>query len=130
MQTGVMRQKIRDKSGAALLLIVLGIAIIIMAGIILVPVLNDANESAKLKLDEDFEQTAWDSAIMKFFSDGEFSAVYDSENKLFVENLNGRYISGYGQSSLHKDQVIEVDVDSEGNVKITWIDPRDFRAQR
>ena len=125
----MLRKKLAEKKGAMLTVVILGVAVIVVALIIAIPLISDANEAAKAKLDTDHEHTAEDSALMRWFSTGEFTAVYDAEQKVFLDDLSVRDMTPYGQSKEHKDMVIQVHADAAGEITMEWIDPKLYKRK-
>lgn len=115
--------KLKNKNGIARLVWILTAVVLILVCIILIPVIGNAGEAANKKLDKDNEQTAWDSAYMEWISRGEFEAIYDLENKRFVEEPNGVVINGYGMAKENKNKVILVKAGPDADITMEWVDP-------
>ncbi len=121
-----MLKKLRSKSGVARIIWILFAIVLILLCIIIIPLIDNFNENAKKRLDSDNEQTAWDSAYMRFIAEGSFESIYDLENKVFIDRPEGVKITGYGLSKENKDKVILVNCDGSGNVVLTWVDPSEY----
>lgn len=127
----ISTSKIKDKKGYAAIILILLVAILIMIVLILYPSFIDLGKSTKDKLDSDYEQTAEDSAYMKYMADGQgFVAVYDSENKTFIDQIASKRefgkITSYGESDDHKGKLILVRVDDSGDISLTWISSDEY----
>ncbi len=115
--------KLKSKTGVARLIWILTAIVLILVCIIIFPLLGKVREGANERLDEDHEQTAWDSAYMEWIARGKFEAIYDYENKIFIEEPNGVAIAGYGRAKDNKGKVILVKADEDANIIMEWVDP-------
>ena len=129
-KTSGAHKKLAQKRGAALITVLLAVAVIVMSLVIIIPSLGGTRQSEMERLDDNHEQTAYDSAMLRYFSDGAFTAIYDAEQKVFIETgdvPSVRAMTPYGRSKKYKDKVIKVTVDDSGNVSLAWIDPIMYR---
>lgn len=127
-----LNSKLKNQNGISVVILILLIAIIILSVLIIIPIATNANESAREQIDLDYEQTATDSAYMKYMADGTgFTAIYDSEKKEFIDEVGSARefgsITAYGESKNHKDKVILVSVSDSGDIDITWIGVSEYR---
>lgn len=118
--------------GVSRLVVILLAAIAIMSVLIAFPVYKNMEEQGKRKIDEGREQTAWDSAYMKFVAEGgPFTVIYDCEQKQFIERLDSMRefdkITAYGEAKEHIGKVILVNVSKDGEIDITWIGREEYR---
>ena len=120
-----------NQKGSAVLVWILASIALVMVLLIAVPAVGNSIERNRIEKDERHEQTAWDSAYLRYAAgDHDFEAVYDYENKQWIENLNGIAIDGYGESKENKGKVIFAKCDTDGNIILKWEDPLKFRAER
>ena len=115
----------RGISRAVVLLTLIAVAIIIA---IAVPVVQSKMESAARDADTLHEITAENSAKLRFVQEGiPFSAIYDCENKQFVDFGTGvSFVEPYGNSKIHEGKVLLVRVDESGKVYTKWVNPEDY----
>ena len=117
-----MIRRIKNKKGTALLVWILGAAVLAMALLIIIPVILDVDGSRARQEDLAHEQTAWDSALMQYVAGGNFEAVYDYHNKKFVALTEHPYqVQPYGEMKEHEDCVILVRGEGMDSIKLTWI---------
>lgn len=115
----------RNQNGFAAVFLIVGGLILVMLALILVPKILNSNEAAAVKLDEEHEQTAEDSAKLWAQTGGAFTAVYDYYNKIFVQGEKARKVEPYGESKEHDGMVILVTADANGNTKVSWTVPKE-----
>lgn len=125
-----MIKKLQSTKGANLIIWLLVAAILVMLVLILAPNLDGIGDSTKERMDAGYEQTAKDSAHMRFMLEGPFTAIYDSENKTFVDQVNSARafgaITAYGEAANHIGKVILVNVTEDGTISTSWIGPEDY----
>lgn len=114
----------------ALIVWILGAAVIAMALLIIIPVILDVDGSRAKAEDAGHEQTALDSAKLEWVAGGKFEAVYDFHEKKFVGlNEHPYQVQPYGSTKEHEDCVILVRSDGQGSITLTWIS-RDLLRER
>ncbi len=115
----------RGISRAVVLLTIIAACLIIA---ILIPIASGELDIKAREADELHEQTATNSARLRFVQEGEpFNAIYDCENKQFVDLGTGAsVVEPYGNSKKHEGLVIYIRVDKSGEVFIKWVDPKDY----
>lgn len=123
-------KKLKEKSGVAILIWILVLANIVMLVLILTPLVRKADNNTRAQMDQGHEQTATDSALLRYFADGSFTAIYDMQEKQFVLLSSAGQIVPYGESDEHQGLVILVKADDSGNIKVTWVDPKSSNLQR
>lgn len=123
-----MPRKLSDVRGIAAIIVLLVIAVLIMSVIVLIPIITDGGEKANRAQDDRQEETAINSAKARVTAyESGFKAVYDAENKRFVEDLSIealKEIKPYGQSKEHLNMVLYVVASDQGNVTLDWFDPK------
>ncbi len=99
---------------------VIALALIIA---IAVPLVRKRTQSVARDVDALYIQAAEDDSYLRWVQDGNpFSAIYDSENKKFIDIENGmKKVDPYGTSKEHEGMVIYVKVDANGNIKTRWV---------
>lgn len=124
-----MKCKLKENTGLARLIWVLVIAIVLLLCIILIPAFGKVLETGYEKKDLNHEQTAWDSAFLRFNAEQKgFDSIYDYEGKTWVDEPHGVHIEGYGESHRNKGKVIHVICDEYGQMTLEWVDPLRYRA--
>lgn len=115
----------RGISRAIVLLSIIAACLIIA---ILIPVVSSVLDSKAREADELHEQTAINSARLRFVQEEiPFNAIYDCENKQFVDLGTGvGVVEPYGNSKEHEGLVIYLRVNEKGEVFIKWVDPKDY----
>ncbi len=110
----------RGIARAVVLLAVIALALIIA---IAVPLVRKRTQSVARDVDALYIQAAEDDSYLRWVQDGNpFSAIYDSENKKFIDIENGmKKVDPYGTSKEHEGMVIYVKVDANGNIKTRWV---------
>ncbi len=110
----------RGISRAVVLLSIIATALIIA---IAVPVIQSRKESMDSSLDDLYVKAAEDEAYLKWVQDNEpFSAIYDSENKTFVDKRTAMVtVTPYGTNREHEGMVLYVRVDESGNISTKWV---------
>lgn len=130
MGSTAMIKKLQSTKGANLIIWILVAAIIVMLVLILAPNIGNVNSYAKDKVDAGHEQTARDSAHIRFMTEGPFTAIYDSENKQFIDDVSSARafgsITAYGEADNHIGKVILVSVSDDGTIMTSWIGPEDY----
>lgn len=113
----------RGISRAVVLLTLIAIALIIA---IAVPVVQSKKEEMARSVDELYVKAAKDEAYLRWVQDNNpFSAIYDSENKIFIEKGSGmRIVTPYGEMKEHVGMVLFVKVDEKGNISTKWVDQK------
>ncbi len=113
----------RGISRAVVLLTIVALALIIA---IAVPVAHSKKEEMARSVDDLYVKAAEDEAYLRWVQDGQpFSAVYDSENKNFIDVASGmRKANPYGELKEHAGMVLFVKVDNEGNISTKWVDQK------
>ena len=115
----------RGVSRAIVILSIIAAALIIA---ILTPVVMNAIDGKARDADALHVQTAINSARLRFVQENvPFNALYDSENKQFVDVGTGvEKVEPYGNSKEHEGQVIYLRVDENGEVFTKWVYPEDY----
>ena len=110
----------RGIARAVVLLAVIALALIIA---IAVPLVLKRTQSVAKDVDALYIQAAEDDAYLRWVQDGRpFSAIYDSENKRFIDIEGGmKKVDPYGTSKEHEGMVVYVKVDANGNIKTRWV---------
>ncbi len=110
----------RGIARAVVLLAVIALALIIA---IAVPLVQKRTQGVAKDMDDLYIQAAEDDSYLRWVQEGRpFSAIYDSENKRFVDIENGmKMVNPYGTSEQHEGMVIFVKVDVNGNIKTRWV---------
>ncbi len=114
----------RGISRAVVLLALIAVALIIA---IAVPILQGKSDSAARDVDDLYVQAAMDEAHLRWMQEYKaFSAIYDSENKKFIDTGSRRtLVTPYGTAKEHEGMVLFVKVDGDGNISTKWIDQKD-----
>jgi hypothetical protein len=115
----------RGVSRAVVLLSIIALALIIA---IAIPIVQNKSESVARDVDDLYVQQAEDDAFIRWIQDNTaFTALYDSENKRFVDVGTGMdQVPAYGTSKEHKGQIVFVRVDESGNIYTKWVYPEDY----
>lgn len=115
----------RGVSRAVVLLAIIAACLIIA---IIIPVATGVVERRAREADDLHEQTAINSARLRFVQEEiPFNAIYDCENKQFVDLGTGvGVVEPYGNSKEHEGLVIYLRVNEKGEVFIKWVDPKDY----
>ena len=114
-----------ENGGVLLIFLLLGTAILVMLLLILVPEIRQSDRETREELDLDHENTAEGSARVKASTDGAFHAAYDYYNKRFVVGAEAKNIEPYGESDEHKGMIIFIEADGNGEITLTWGEPRE-----
>ncbi len=127
-----LTKKSVSPKGISRLALVLLVAIGILLVLISIPIYREAEERGKVRMDKGHEQTAWDSAYMKYMLEGgPFTAIYDSENKEFVYRVESMRefdrITAYGESKENIGKVILLNVSKDGEINVKWIGREEYR---
>jgi len=126
-----MQKKINAHRLASILIIILSVAIAIMLILIFTPILDNLKERLYVAIDNNQERTAYDSANIRFTSDGSFTAIYDYAGKDFVDEVGSMRefdsITPYGSSKDHVGKVILVRGGESGDIELTWIGRDEYR---
>ncbi len=110
----------RGISRAVVLLTIIAVALIIA---IAVPVARSRSQKVKRDMDDLYVRTAEDDAYLRWALENKpFSAIYDSENKRFIDiSTKMSKAPPYGTAKEHEGMVIFVKVDEEGNIYTKWV---------
>ena len=110
----------RGISRAVVLLAIIAIALIIA---IAVPVVQSKKESMARSLDDLYVNSAEDEAYLRWVQENSsFSAIYDSENKTFIETgATMRTVTPYGEAKEHEGMVLFVKVSDNGSISTKWV---------
>ncbi len=105
---------------AVVLLAVIALALIIA---IAVPLVRSKTQGVAKDMDDLYIRAAEDDSYLRWVQEGRpFSAIYDSENKRFIDIEGGmKKVEPYGTSQGHEGMVIYVKVDENGNIKTRWV---------
>ncbi len=117
------REKVLNRRGisrAVVLLTIIALALIIA---IAVPIVRSKTQNVAGDMDDLYVRTATDDAQLRWMLDNRsFTAIYDSENKQFVDIATGmKQVPPYGTAKEHEGMVILVKVDESGNITTKWI---------
>ncbi len=112
----------RGVSRAVVLLALIALVLIIA---IAVPVVQSKKEDYARSVDDLYVKAAEDDAYLRWVqADKPFTAIYDSENKRFVDTKDARKkVTAYGTSKDHVGMVVFVKVDDKGNITTRWVNP-------
>ncbi len=130
MSTGeIQLSNNRGVSRAVVLLALIAAALLIA---IIVPVVQNKNDDYARSVDDLYVKAAEDDAYLQWIqTEKPFSAIYDSENKKFIEAEIGRnIIPPYGTSREHEGMVVYVTVDDNGNIRTKWVDQKKEASYR
>lgn len=139
-------KKLLNKKGFTLMEMLIVVAIIVILVAISVPTftsqLNKAREAADLaniraaKASATTEYLALADERTEFFDDDEATdpvatRYYDAENGVLLKAASTNEITAYGKSAEEvagaeeepKDNILQVVIDKDGNVKCTWVTP-------
>lgn len=124
-----LKDTLKNKKGFTLAELLIVVAIIAILVAISVPVFAGKLEKARQSTDQANERAAKAAAVNKYLEEqkGFDDWYYDAKNGKLVEEKSG--IVAYGQSSEYptdssdkaKGKIIEVDVNDDGTVTITWV---------
>ena len=120
-------ERYKDKKGLALAIWIELLLVFILLILLLTPLCMNLHQFFLEDAEKRHEETAYDSLIMEYAADGEdFEAIYDAVNKRFVDPGHVSEVKPYGRSKKNKGKLLYVTIDSEGNIKETWVLPEYF----
>ncbi len=122
------REKVLNRRGTSRAIVILAIIASALIIAILVPVVMNALDGKAREADDLHVQTAVNSARLRFVQENvPFNALYDSENKRFVDIGKGtEKVEPYGNSKQNEGKIIYLRVDENGDVYTKWVYPDDF----
>ena len=111
-----------DQKGMARAVVLLAVIATALLIAIVVPVVRQRTDAAAKDMEDLYEQAAKDDAYLVFVQEGKsFTAIYDSENKRFVdERSSSERVNPYGVTKEHEGMILIVTVDTGGNIKTRW----------
>ena len=107
-------------SRAVVILTIIAVALIIA---IAIPVVLSRTDAVKRDMDDLYVKAAEDEAYLRWVQEYEpFTAIYDSENKKFIDTGAPKWIvTPYGTSKEHEGMVLFVKVDENGDISTKWV---------
>lgn len=119
-----MKKILKNKKGFTLMEMLIVVAIIVILVVIAIPIFTGQMDNAKKAADDANERTAKAVAVNTFLADGNAitNKYFDAKDGKLETNKTD-VAEAYGQYDSHKGQIIEVDVDADGNVTLTWVAP-------
>ena len=119
----MIRQRLK-RGSTRLTFLVVCIAFL-LALMILVPKILQKSNSKMSELDIKQVEFAEHQASIEFQQNNKsFTAVFDTENKKFVDRKKARTtVTPYGTSTEHQGMYILITVDEDGNISSEWISP-------
>ncbi len=112
-------QKLKKTGGFTLIEMLIVVAIIAILVAVSIPLVTKSLDEAKRATDTANERSAKSAALITYMTDDEFKP-----GKFKYDAVKGEFTAddpkGYGQCKDHKGGYIEVDIDKDGNVSLTW----------
>ena len=120
-----LRTKIKSKSGMSLVVLITFIVALVLVLIIVIPIALGYANGKMNDLDSEQVTFAERQARVEYQTNNKaFSAIFDTENKSFVDEKVARTtVTPYGTSEENIGKYLKVTVDEKGNVSTTWISP-------
>ena len=114
-------KKLRYDSGTARLIVIMAAFCIVLFALALIPIAGQFTQSKLKSLDDEYVTSALNKAKIDFVDmKGETKAVYDAENKCFVDVSEAKNVTPYGNAKEHKGMVVVVTVDESGGISAAW----------
>lgn len=123
-EAGIVSSQRQKRGSTRLTFVVVCIAFVLVL-LILVPKVLQKSNSKMSELDIKQEEFAEHQASIEFQQNNKsFTAVFDTENKKFVDQKKARStVTPYGTSKEHQGMYILITVDENGNISSKWISP-------